>query len=388
MATDSSAELERRVREQEELLEIGLELAATLDLRRVLSVALTKAEEFCRAETSSIWELDEATNELFFRVVRGHAAPEIEKLRIPVGQGIVGAVAASGRAETINDVASDPRWRGDASDQFDTRAILAVPLTARGRVIGVLQLLNPYGKAAFSAEDARRMQLFAGPLAHALDNARLYAAQQRLFVETVTALAEAVEKRDPYTGGHLHRVVAYSLLLGRELGLASDALERLALGATLHDIGKIGVPDEVLLKPSKLDDAEAAAMRRHPVDGAEIVSRIESLHEILPIVRSHHERIDGKGYPDGLSGDEIPLAARIVAVADTFDAMTTSRPYREALSHEVAAQEIVRWRGVQHCTTVVAAFERLFAAGRFTVDSGELLARSLSAKIEQEYNDW
>ncbi len=108
MATDASAELERRVREQEELLEIGLELAATLDLRRVLSVALTKAEEFCRAETSSIWELDEATNELFFRVVRGHAAPEIEKLRIPVGQGIVGAVAASGCSNMNSPVVAPP----------------------------------------------------------------------------------------------------------------------------------------------------------------------------------------------------------------------------------------------------------------------------------------
>ncbi len=253
MSPEPSVDLERRVREQEALLEIGLELAATLDLRRVLSLALTKAEEFCRAETSSIWEVDEAAGDLFFRVVRGRAAPEIENLRIPIGQGIVGAVAASGRVETINDVASDPRWRGDASEQFDTRAILAVPLTARGKVIGVLQLLNPVGKEAFSAGDVRRMQLFAGPLAHALENARLYAAQQRLFVETVTALAEAVEKRDPYTGGHLHRVVAYSLLLGRELGLDSEALEGLALGATLHDIGKIGVPDQVLLKPGKLE---------------------------------------------------------------------------------------------------------------------------------------
>jgi putative nucleotidyltransferase with HDIG domain len=244
------------------------------------------------------------------------------------------------------------------------------------------------GKDAFSAGDTRRMQLFAGPLAHALENARLYAAQQRLFVETVTALAEAVEKRDPYTGGHLHRVVAYSLLLGRELGLDAEALESLALGATLHDIGKIGVPDQVLLKPAKLNDEEAAAMRRHPQDGAEIVSRIESLHEILPIVRSHHERIDGKGYPDGLAGDDIPLAARIVAVADTFDAMTTSRPYRTALAHEIAAQEITKHAGVQHCATVVAVFDRLFASGRFRVEAGEVLARSLSEKIEQEYNDW
>ncbi len=129
-------------------------------------------------------------------------------------------------------------------------------------------------------------------------------------------------------------------------------------------------------------------MRRHPEDGAEIVSRIESLREILPVIRNHHERIDGGGYPDGLVGDAIPLAARIVSVADTFDAMTTSRPYRTALAHDVAAGEIVRNAGVQHCATVVAALARLFAAGRFHVGAGEALARALSARIEREHSDW
>ncbi len=380
--------LEQRLREQESLLEIGLELAATLDLRRVLTLALEKAEGICRAETSSIWELDEARQELFFRIVRGRAAPEIRDLRIPVGQGIVGSVAASAQPELVCDVAADRRWRGDVSDEFDTRGILAVPLIARGRVIGVLQLLNPVGRPAFDADDLRRLRLFAGPLAHALENARRYAAERRLFYETVTALAEAVEKRDPYTGGHLHRVVAYSLLLGRELGLEAEALEQLALGATLHDIGKIGVPDFVLLKPARLEPAEAELMRRHTLDGAELVSRIASLAEVLPIVRSHHERLDGSGYPDGLAGAAIPLAARIVAVADTFDAMTTSRPYREGLPFTVAAEEITRYAGTQHCPEVVAAFARLFAGGRFSVEAGEEIENSLAAKFEREYNAW
>ncbi len=381
-------ELEQRLREQEALLEIGLELAATLDLRRVLTLALEKAEGICRAETSSIWELDEARGELFFRIVRGRAAPEIRDLRLPVGQGIVGSVAATGVAEIVDDVGADPRWRGDRSDAFDTLAMLAVPLVARGRVIGVLQLLNPVGRATFDAEDLRRMRLFAGPVGSALENARRYAAEQRLFVETVTALAEAVEMRDPYTGGHLHRVVAYSLLLGGELGLAPEALETLALGATLHDIGKIGVPDYVLLKPSRLDPAEAEIMRRHTLDGAEIVSRIASLAEVLPIVRNHHERLDGSGYPDGLAGDAIPLAARIVAVADTFDAMTTSRPYRAGLPHAEAAEEITRHAGIQHCPRVVEAFTRLVASGRFSVAAGEAMERSMAAAFEREYNAW
>jgi len=197
-----------------------------------------------------------------------------------------------------------------------------------------------------------------------------------------------VEKRDPYTGGHLQRVVAYSLLLGNELDLTVEELESLRLGATLHDIGKIGVPDGVLLKAGPLDEAEAAVMRRHPSDGAAIVGRIESLRPLLPIVRNHHERIDGRGYPDRLAGEAIPLPARIVAVADTFDAMTTSRPYREAMSRDVAAAEIRRVAGLHLCPRVVGAFERLYRRGDFTVGSGEKLLVFLSARLDREYNRW
>ncbi len=371
-------ELERRLAEYEALLEIGVELAGSLDPLRVLSLALEKAEELCRAETSSIWELDEERSELFFRVVRGRVAGEIRGLRVPLGAGIVGAVAASGRAELVNDVENDPRWRGDPAEEFRTRAILAVPLVAHGRVIGVLQLLNPLERAAFTEDDLRRLRLFAGPLAHALDNARLYAAQKRQFVETVTALAEAIEKRDPYTGGHVRRVVVYSLLLGREMGLSRSELEQLRLGATLHDVGKIAIPDEVLRKPAPLDRGEFELMKRHTLDGAEIVSRVRGLRALIPAVRSHHERLDGAGYPDGLGAEAIPLVARIIAVADTYDAMTTDRPYRRGLAPAAAFAEIDRHAGSQHAGEVVAAFRRLFERGEFTVAEGELLLGSLS----------
>lgn len=377
-------ELERRLADYEALLEIGVELASTLELSRVLSLALAKAEELCRCETGSIWELDRERGELFFRVVRGSAANDISDLRVPLGRGIVGAVATSGEPALVADVTADPRWRGELVPTFTTRSILAVPLAAHGEVIGVLQLLNPIGRDGFDAGDLRRMQLFAGPLAHALDNARLYAAQQRQFLDTVTALAEAIEKRDPYTGGHVRRVVALSLLLGRELGLSRRQLERLRLGATLHDVGKIGVPDEVLRKPSPLAGAELTVMARHTEAGAEIVARMRGLRDLLPVVRNHHERLDGQGYPDRLAGEEIPLAARIVAVADAFDAMTSDRPYRPALSLGSAAEELRREAGGQFCPAVVAAFARLFERGEFTVATGERFSRLLSGEAEAE----
>jgi HD-GYP domain-containing protein (c-di-GMP phosphodiesterase class II) len=349
------------------LLEIGVELAGTLDLERVLHLALEKVEQLCRAETSSIWELDEVRGDLFFRIVRGRAAPTIRDLRVPLGQGIVGEVARSGRAEVVQDVTADRRWRGDATTGFITRALLSVPLVARGRVVGVLQVLNPTERATFSPDDLRRMQLLAGPLANAIENARLYAAQRLTFLQTVTVLAEAVERRDPYTGGHVRRVVDYAVAIGRRLGLGAEELEELRLAAVLHDIGKIATPDQVLSKPARLTPDETRVMRRHPVDGAEIVLPIAQLRALLGGIRHHHERLDGLGYPDGLRGEEIPLLARIIAVADTYDAMTTDRPYRRGHPAPEAMAEIERESGRQFCPQVVAAF-------RGAYDEGEVAA--------------
>lgn len=369
------SETDQRLADYEMLLEIGVKLSGTLDLLTVLETALETAEQVCHAETSSIWELDEDTQELFFRVVRGRAAGEIRNLRVPVGHGIVGSVAKSGTAEMVNDVAADARWRGDAKG-FHTRAILTVPLLVRGSMVGVLQLLNPVGRDRFTEEDLQRLTLFAAVLAPPLQNARLHAAQERQFLKLVTALAETIDKKDPYTGGHVRRVVSYSVLLGAELGLGRGQLKELWLAATLHDIGKIGVPDRILGKPAPLDAEEAEVMKRHTVDGAEIVSHLANPN-VLVGVRNHHERIDGRGYPDGLREDELPLVARIIAVADTFDAMTTSRPYRAGLPREKAAGEILGAAGSQLCPQVVAAFRALFESGRFTLAASEDLLRSI-----------
>lgn len=372
----SLSDLVRRLAEYENLFEIGGRLAGTLDVQTVLERALQNAESVCQAETSSIWELDEERQELFFRVVRGKAAGALRDLRVPMGEGLVGSVARSGVPEMVNDVAADPRWRGDSA-QFQTRAILTVPLVAEGRVIGVMQLLNPVERERFTEGDLRRMNLFAGILAHPLQNARLHSAQQRQFFTMVTALAEALDRRDPYTGGHVRRVVAYSLLLGFQMVLGREELRDLWLASTLHDIGKIATPDHILGKPSPLDPEEVEIMKRHPVDGAAIVHHLAN-DNVLKGVRNHHERVDGKGYPDGLSGDRLPPVARIIAVADTFDAMTTSRPYRAGLPPEKAAQEILGAAGTQLCPNVVEAFRALYQNGRFTVEGGEEVLRSVT----------
>jgi putative nucleotidyltransferase with HDIG domain len=174
--------------------------------------------------------------------------------------------------------------------------------------------------------------------------------------QALFGLAEAIEAKDPYTKGHCGRVAAYSLVLAKEMGYPADGLETLEFGAFLHDIGKIGIRDAVLLKPGPLDEAEWVHMREHPVKGYEIASKIEMLKPIMSAVRNHHERWDGSGYPDKMVGEEIPVAARIVAIADAFDAMATDRPYKKALPLDECEAVLMKTAGKMYDPELIEVF--------------------------------
>ncbi len=176
---------------------------------------------------------------------------------------------------------------------------------------------------------------------------------------TVRALSNAVEARDAYTGKHAERVTHFAIEIGRELGLPAPDTPEVEFGFLLHDVGKLAVPDSILFKPAPLTSEERALMSQHTIVGAEIMRDIEFLAEASKVVRSHHERWDGNGYPDGLAGEEIPLNARVFAVADVFDALTTDRPYRVALSFAQARTMIEEQSGSHFDPRVVAAFQRI-----------------------------
>lgn len=207
------------------------------------------------------------------------------------------------------------------------------------------------------------MRAMADPKHHG----RAIQGWRRPFIATMLAWAEVFERKDPYTAGHVRRVTDYSLLLGVELSLPQDELADLWLAAALHDVGKVFVSSAILGKPGPLTPQEAAVMKAHPEIGARILDRVRGMRRAASGVRHHHERYDGRGYPDGLQGSEIPLPARIIAVADTYDAMTSHRPYRGALSPQEAAREITVEAGRQLCPAVVGAFQSLFDDGRFTL---------------------
>jgi len=227
----------------------------------------------------------------------------------------------------------------------------------REKTIGALEAVNKV-HGLFDEEDKEGLCALANQVAVAVENANLYQQLKETFHETAQALAQTIEKRDPYTGGHTQRVMKYSVAIGELMGLSAKELEDLKLAAILHDIGKIGVRDDVLLKQARLDEDEVRKMNRHTEYGAEILRHVSQLRDIVPGVRSHHEKYDGSGYPDKLKGDAIPLIARIIAVADTFDAMTTDRPYRKGLTPETAFEELQKQAWKQFDGNAVEYFMR------------------------------
>lgn len=191
-------------------------------------------------------------------------------------------------------------------------------------------------------------------LCHELEEKR--AATKEMALATAKAFLLALEMKDEYTFGHSARVAHYSKILGQELGLSDSALEELEMAALFHDIGKIGVPDNVLNKPTRLDENEFKIMKSHPENSGQILNELEFFKSLAPGARHHHERYDGRGYPDGLKGENIPLAARVILIADTFDAMTSTRPYRKGLAYEIAYSELREFAGTQFDPVLVEKF--------------------------------
>ncbi len=344
------------------LLEINRILNSSLEAKTVRKRAMEAVVKLLSCETGSLYLIDEQRGELYFEVALGERADTIKEIRLKIGEGVAGWVAQTGESALIADTEKDPRWARnfDKKSKFHTRNMVTVPVRSKGKIIGVLQALNKLAGKVFDREDLKLMQSLSDQVAIALDNAFLYEDQRRTFFQTAEALALAIEKRDIYTGGHTKRVRDYSVAIGEEMELTGEEREKLELAAILHDIGKIGIEDRILRKPGKLDDEEFAQMRSHAEQGWEILSHIKSLEGVSPGTRYHHERMDGKGYPLKLTGSQIPLLARIIAVADTWDAMTSDRPYRSALEESRALEELWQNRHKQFAPEAVEAFCRAF----------------------------
>lgn len=212
--------------------------------------------------------------------------------------------------------------------------------------------------------------LFFTPLLVARHSFKLYMNVRKVYLDTIQALATTIEAKDSYTHGHSDRVARYCLIIAEEMNLSNDFINTLNYAALLHDIGKIGIPEEILNKPGKLSEEEFNKVKLHPELGASIVEKLDFLVKPAVFIKSHHERLNGSGYPQGLCGKDIPLGASILAVADAFDAMTSDRPYRKAWSVEETMVEIERNSGIQFQAEVVQALKQALEKGRIRVNAG------------------
>ncbi len=235
-------------------------------------------------------------------------------------------------------------------------SFLSIPLSLNNEVFGILNLAEKTDGLGFSEDEVYLALNFAKKAALRIENNALYDVLYNNLVSALKSLVITIEARDPYTRHHSERVTSYSLEIAEIMGLSENDKEAIKFGGYLHDIGKIGVRDTVLLKPDRLTDEEIEEIRQHTVIGDNIMKPLNFFDKEKPIIRNHHERFDGTGYPDGLKGEEIPIIVRIIALADSYDAMTSSRPYRKARTHEYALEEMVRCSNTQFDPEVVKAF--------------------------------
>ncbi len=235
-------------------------------------------------------------------------------------------------------------------------SFMAAPLKIRGATFGLLTAFSTRRGFRFTEGQRKGLTIFGGRAATAIENARIYQNLQDTFTQTIEGFARALEAKDPYTHGHSDRVSMYARLIASAMELPPAEVTRIAHGGYLHDIGKIGIRSNDLNKPQKLSPEEYTMFKSHPVQGKRIIEPIAFLSHLVPSVLYHHEAWDGSGYPEGLAGTEIPFEARILAVADSYDAMTSNRPYRKALPHDIALVEFKRCAGRQFDPEVVKAF--------------------------------
>lgn len=343
------------------LYDFSERVSVCLNPNEVAGLVVAEAKKVITAEHVSLM-LQSRDNAGILQTI-SVAAASGDMHTIMVNEGIQGDVFSSGKAEIVNQVASDPR---SIPQGYQASSMMCAPLRIKDKVIGVIDVISEK-QYNYTAEDLKLLIALASQAAASIETARLYEELQEAFFAIVHTLAETIEKRDPYTGGHTKRVMEYSLAIGEKLGLGEDEMVRLRLAAILHDIGKIGVRDSVLLKESKLTDEEFDHIKMHTVHGEAILSHVLQMKQVIPGVKHHHEKYDGRGYPDGLKGEEIDITARIIGVADSFDAMTSNRPYRKGLDLEIAFGELRKHSGTQFDAKAIKAFFSAYEEGKIKI---------------------
>ena len=345
-------ELKQRVAEQTQIIRSMFDLANRLNsldsMNLILESILESISEFIPSNRIIVMLLDKSGTHFEIAKSRGISAGNFKHIRIPADNGACSGLFHTGGVRIVND--GNSKEGSEIVESLD--GLLDAPLMqaalmgARSR-LGVIHICGKIDGALFTEKEAEILSYIADSATVAINNQLYERRLEESYLATIRALAMAIEAKDPYTRGHSERVAELSVRVAERMGLPEDELRVLRFAGTLHDVGKIGVPGSVLTKPGRLTAEEFEQIRQHPVIGEKMIREAEFLTEARDIVRQHHERPDGTGYPDGLKGDEICLGARIMALADAYDAMTTDRTYRKAMAPEEAIEEMKRVSGSQ-----------------------------------------
>ena len=346
------------------------DVAGTLDRNQLLHLVTENAARLVDAERSSLFLVDPTTSEMVFQVayqppVQKHSSPDTDR----GGQEIL---SSGSNQPARKPLSRQSRLTSLQEGEFSyfNRSAITVPLRneplskdlpeGHEHVLGGLMVLNK-PQAAFQEEDAQLVRILANQAGVFLQIAEMYESMEELFLGVIKSLITAIDAKDPYTQGHSQRVSDYSVMIARELGLNETLVNDIRIGSLLHDIGKIGISDAILLKNGTLNLAENELMREHPRTGANILSQVKLLDPMRPAILEHHERLDGSGYPAKLTDKQISLMGRIVAVADVFDAMTSNRPYRQALSVQEVLAYLHEKAGILFDEACVQALDHVLA---------------------------
>ena len=352
---ESVARVEEDRSNLQALAEIGYVVNSSLDLPTVLYEVMDTIIKLTGAQRAFL--MQRVGSEMEITIARNWEHESLTPGEYEISRTVVNEVVKHGEAVVTTNAQEDPRFdKVQSVVIFNLRSILCVPLKVKEELIGVIYADNSVREGVFTEEDCSLLSAFANQAAVALENAQLFNDISISYDQTLEALVTALEFRELETTMHTRRVVLYSMALAQKMGLSEDQTQQLRRGALMHDIGKIGVPDAILNKPGPLSEDEWVQMRRHSSLGVDILEGIMFFQGAIDIVGASHEQYDGSGYPHGLKGEEIPLGARIFAVVDALDAITSDRPYRKAQSFDEALKEIKSKRGTQFDPKVIDAY--------------------------------
>ncbi len=346
-----------KIRKFEEILKLGQVSASALGLKMFQKEVGKLIKKILLCEYVHLY-LFHAKKKSLIREMWTKDGKEHKVIKYKIDKStFVGTCAYEHNILNLVDIHNDIRFaRLDASlKSIDIHSLLLSPMMLRGELIGVIKAVNSC-KKEFDEEDEFFMDAISNQVSIVLDNFHLVDGLQKQFFQTAHAMADAIGKKDSYTGGHTKRVERFAEMIAKEMDLSHSERVDLRFASVLHDIGKIGIEDKILKKEAPLTNEEFKVMKKHPEIGFEILGHIDGFKKVVDGMRFHHERPDGKGYPYGLKGNEIPVIASIISVADSFDAMISTRPYSKGRSPMEAYQEILNHRGTQFDKNVVDAF--------------------------------